>query len=477
MPACRDTARRPNPAPYPSAHVGGCCKGRDLSKPEEDINAMAGELHLVALSAIGTLPGAGSGSPGAAVAGLVDDVVALARRVEEAQFDAVLLADFVAGPADPAEWKDRSANYVDPIVLTAAIIQRTSTIGVIPTLSSSFEHPYGIARQILSLDHLSAGRIGWNVVTSMVEGAFHSHGLATPPSHGERYGRAREAVEIAFNLWDSFDEAGDPGTARATRYDGDHLRTRSVLGLPRSPQGRPVIVQAGQSEDGLAFASKFAEAVFVGKDTRQGTKAIRDALHAGATRIGRTRPALALSSLGFIIAPTREQALALERQASERTPLASQLLHIEKYFEAGQWIVDPDNLDAPLPPFPERTELRQTGLEYYRRIASERPDWTVREFLHRTRGGHMFHFVGSYDELADEMERFAAEGAADGFVIAPRIDRIRQLDAFIAHVLPTLRRRGLFRERYTGSTLRDHFGLDAPPRAVAVQHSPVPAVA
>jgi len=432
---------------------------------------MSRELHLVALSSPGGLS-AGRGAQAAAgspALGVVNDVVEIARTAEAAGFDAILLADFVAGPADAAQWKHRAPSFFDPVVLTSAIIQATSKIGVIPTLSSSFDHPYSIARQVLSLDHLSGGRIGWNVVTSMAEGAHHSHGLSAPPSHADRYARAREAVEIANSLWDSFDEAGSTQDVRSTVYDGRYLRSRSVLGLPRSPQGRPVIVQAGQSEDGLDFASRYADAVFVGKDSRAGAKAVRDALHRGGGASGRRQPALSLSSLGFIIAETHEQARAIERQLESRTSVESQLLNIKKYFEEGQWQVDANDLDVPLPPFPEKTELRQTGLEYYRRVAAERDDWTVREFLHRTRGGHMFYFVGSYAELVDEIERFAEEGAADGFVLSPRAARLPQLGAFIDHVLPVLRRRGLFRERYAGSTLRDHLGLEKPARRAAAE--------
>ncbi len=192
---------------------------------------------------------------------------------------------------------------------------------------------------------------------------------------------------------------------------------------------------------------------------------MRDELQQSGHAHGRAKPALALSSLGFIIAQTREQALEIERQAESRTSIESQVLFIKKYFEGGKWKFDPSDLDAPLPPFPEETNLRQTGLEYYKRVARERNDWDAREFLHRTRGGHMFYFVGSYAELADEIERFAEEAVADGFVLAPRTDRMRQLDAFIDHVLPVLRHPGLFREQYAGSTLRDHLGLDKPARS------------
>jgi FMN-dependent oxidoreductase (nitrilotriacetate monooxygenase family) len=430
---------------------------------------MSRELHLVALSATGAVPGAKARQSAniSPVASMVSSVVQFAKKAEEASFDAVLLADFLAGPAKPAAWKHRAADYVDPMILASAIVQNTSKIGVIPTLSSTFDHPYGIARQILSLDHVSGGRIGWNVVTSMMEGAFHSHGLRTPPPHSERYARAKEAVEIANSLWDSFDEAGNTDDVRSTNYQGQYIHTNSVLGLPRSPQGRPVIVQAGQSDDGLDFAGRYAEAVFIGKDTREGIKAVRNELQQSSHEYGRTQPALALSSLGFIVAETREQALEIEGQADSRTPIESQVLFITKYFEGGKWKFDPNDLDAPLPPFPEKTDLRQTGLEFYKRVAKERDNWTIREFLHRTRGGHMFYFVGSYAELADEIERFAEEEAADGFVLAPRTDKMPQLNAFIDHVLPTLRRRGLFRERYAGSTLRDHLGLSRPPRSVA----------
>jgi FMN-dependent oxidoreductase (nitrilotriacetate monooxygenase family) len=421
--------------------------------------AMTRQLHLLTLASPGGLGGRGNVPSQGGPAAVLGSVAAAVKQAEEAGFDAVLLADFVAGPSEPAAWKTVRPTYVDPIVAAGAIAGVTSKIGIIVTLSTTFDHPYHIARQVLSLDHFSGGRLAWNVVTSMSEGAAHTFGLDAMPPHSLRYARAAEVVDVVMSLWDSF---SDDGEAYATSYKGEHITTNGVLGLPRSPQGRPPLVQAGSSEDGLDFASRYAEAVFIGQDSFERTKAVRDALIQGSRALGRSHAPLALSSLHFVIGDTEEEALALERQVEERTPVISQLQNIKKYFEAGQWNVTPDDLDVPLPPFPEHTELRQTGLEYYRRVAAEKEDWTVREFLHRTRGGHMYSFVGTASALAGEMERWFREGAADGFILGPRGSRDQQMQLFIDKVLPVLRSRGLARPQYEGSTLREHLGLDRP---------------
>lgn len=418
---------------------------------------MTRELHLLTLTSPGGLGGRGTVPSATGPAALLEAVTGAVKQAEQAGFDAVLLADFVAGPSEAHAWKTVRPTYIDPIVAAGAIASATSRIGIIVTLSTTFDHPYHIARQVLSLDHASGGRLAWNIVTSMSEGAAHTFGFDAMPPHSIRYARAAEVVDVVTSLWDSF---GDDGEAHATSYKGEHITTNGVLGLPRSPQGRPPLVQAGSSEDGLDFASRYAEAVFIGQDSFERTKAVRDALIEGSRAHGRSHAPLALSSLHFTLGETEEEALELDQQVEEKTSVISQLQQIKKYFEAGKWNVTPDDLDVPLPPFPEHTELRQTGLEYYRRVAAERDEWTVREFLHRTRGGHMYSFVGTTAALADEMERWLYEGAADGFILGPRGPQ--QMQRFIDKVLPVLRGRGLVRPQYEGSTLREHLGLDRP---------------
>lgn len=199
-----------------------------------------------------------------------------ARIAEAAKFDAVFLADSLVGP----ESGQLTSGTLEPLTLLTALATRTERIGLIGTASTSYSHPYTLARQFASLDHISKGRAGWNIVTSWAPRAGENYGLSTDIEHGDRYRIAKEFVEAVDALWRSYpasaivDDAAsgqfvDIGQIRPVNYAGQHIRTRGPLNVPSSPQGRPVLVQAGQSEDGRAFAAQWAEAIF----TAHGSKA------------------------------------------------------------------------------------------------------------------------------------------------------------------------------------------------------------
>ncbi|GAA2434109.1 LLM class flavin-dependent oxidoreductase [Streptomyces macrosporus] len=394
----------------------------------------------------------------------------LARRAEAAAFDGVFFAD---GPALPDNVRYAGRFRLEPFTWLSAIAAATERIGLIATASTTYFEPYNLARLFASLDHLSRGRAGWNIVTTGAPQAAANFGLDAHPAHAERYERAGEFLDVVTRLWDSWeDEAlvadqktgvfADTDRIHTIDHEGPRLKVRGPLNTPRTPQGRPVYVQAGSSEDGRAFAARYAEAVFTAHQTLASGQAFYADLKARVAAAGRDPgQVLILPGISPFIGSTEAEARALHEEFNELIQPAYSLQQLHRVLGLE---LDEEALDGPVP-----RELVDTGGERGNGsrfqvvldiIDRERP--TVRQLLHRLAGarGHRV-VVGTPEQIADQLQEWFVSGAADGFNVMPPW-LTGGFDLFADHVVPILRDRGLFRTEYTGTTLRDHYGLPRP---------------
>lgn len=433
---------------------------------------MSRQLHLLTLGNINQggawrLPGVENG-PRETLRTLVET----AKVSERGTFDAIFFADILNyGPE--ATWAHKGTEDFEPLTTTAALASVTERLGLVVTGSATFQPPYHLARQLLSLDHISGGRAGWNLVTSFAQAAIDNFGGGDVIPHEERYRIAEEALEVVRKLWDSWDEAtvvedrsrgvyNDVDRIHVADHRGEYFTVKGPLGVTRSAQGQPVLFQAGSSPTGRRFAARHAEVIFTGHGTREGGAAFHRDIAALAGEAGRTLPPLITPSLRFVVGSTEEEARRAERTIYE---------HFIPEYQAG-WLLEVEvdvigaDLDGPVPAsaFPESTQTHQTALAGYRALAAESP--TVRDFLYRTLGGWGAEVVGSAEQVADEIQGWFDDRAADGFVLIPP-GLPGQLELFVDEVVPILRDRGIFRHEYSGTTLRDHLGLERPVHAHA----------
>ncbi|MDT0609241.1 LLM class flavin-dependent oxidoreductase [Streptomyces lancefieldiae] len=394
----------------------------------------------------------------------------LARRAEQAAFDAVFFAD---GPSLADNVRYASRFRLEPFTWLSAVAAATERIGLIATASTTYTEPYNLARLFSSLDHLSKGRAGWNIVTTGAPQAAANFGLDAHPVHAERYDRAREFVDVVTKLWDSWeDEAlvvdqktgvfADTDRIHEINHTGRHLKVRGPLNLPRSPQGRPVYVQAGSSEDGRSFAAAYAEAVFTAHQTLRSGQEFYSDLKARAAALGRDPgQVIVLPGISPFIGSTEAEARALHEEFDELTQpeYSLQLLQRLLGLELGA-----DQLDGPVPRRLIETRGERGNGSRFRLVLDiiDREQPTVRELLHRLAGARGHRVVaGTPEQVADEIQEWFEHGAADGFNIMPPW-LTGGFDLFADHVVPILRTRGLFRTAYDGTTLREHYGLSRP---------------
>ncbi|MDI3101900.1 MULTISPECIES: LLM class flavin-dependent oxidoreductase [Streptomyces] len=397
----------------------------------------------------------------------------LARSAERAAFDAVFFAD---GPSLADNVRYASRFRLEPFTWLSAVAAATERIGLIATASTTYTEPYNLARLFASLDHLSRGRAGWNIVTTGAPQAAANFGLDAHPVHAERYDRAREFVDVVTRLWDSWeDEAlvadqksglfADTDRIHEIDHAGRHLKVRGPLNLPRSPQGRPVYVQAGSSEDGRAFAAAYAEAVFTAHQTLRSGQEFYADVKARAAALGRDpRQVIVLPGISPFIGSTEAEARALHQEFNELTQpeyslhLLQRLLGLE---------LSADELDGPVPRSLIETRGERGNGSRFQLVLDiiDREQPTVRQLLHRLAGARGHRVVaGTPEQIADEIQEWFEHGAADGFNIMPPW-LTGGFDLFAEHVVPILRARGLFRTAYTGATLREHYGLPRPAAA------------
>ncbi|CAN7247978.1 LLM class flavin-dependent oxidoreductase [Bosea sp. LjRoot90] len=393
-----------------------------------------------------------------------------AQKLEAGKFDAFFMADHLAVLNMPVEALKRSHTVTsfEPFTLLSALAGATERIGLVATASTTFDAPYHIARRFASLDHISGGRAGWNIVTTSNPDAALNFGLDTHVDHGERYDRAREFYDVVTGLWDSFaDDAFirdrdsgiyfDPDKMRRLDHKGEHLSVRGPLNIARPPQGWPVIVQAGASEPGRQLAAETAEVVFAAHGTLAAGQAFYADVKGRMEAIGRNPDHLkilpgVLTVVGETVEEAREKRALLDSFVHYDSAIAS--LSIALGHDATGF--DPD---APLPDIPD-TNQSKSGRE--RTIAlARRENLTVRQLAQRLGGYGGLAFVGTTKTIADEMEQWLIERGSDGFnVMFPYLPE--GLDDFVDKVVPELQRRGLFRREYQGPTLRDHLGLPRP---------------
>jgi FMN-dependent oxidoreductase (nitrilotriacetate monooxygenase family) len=399
----------------------------------------------------------------------------LAARAEAALFDSIFLADQLALGEDVAQ---AARTWLEPLTVLAAVAVATRRIGMIATASTTYTEPFNLARQFASLDHISNGRVGWNIVTSWLAAAAGNFGGAGQLSHADRYARGEEFMAVVEALWDSWaDDAviddrnggryARPDRIRPINHKGEYYQVAGPLNLPRCPQGRPVLVQAGSSDTGRRFAARHAEAVFTAhmeKATAQAFYADLKSLVAAEGRM--PEQVLILPGLSAMIAATESEAQRLTREVNELSDPEVGRKRLSGRFGGHDFSHLP--LDRPLMPedFPDpgAVEAARSRTEVILNLV-RRQKPTLRQLLASLAGarGH-FTAAGTPEQIADLIADWFTDGAADGFNIMPPL-LPTMLDVFCTEVIPILQRRGLFRKAYEGKTLREHYGLAWPESA------------
>ncbi len=397
-------------------------------------------------------------------------LTAYIRRLEEAKFDAFFMADHLAVLNMPFEALRRSHTVTsfEPFTLLSALAATTSRIGLVATASTTFEQPFNLARRFASLDHISNGRAGWNIVTTSNPDAALNFGLDEQVAHADRYARAREFYDVVTGLWDSFaDDAFirdadsgiyfDPNRLHVLNHKGPNFSVRGPLHIARPVQGWPVIVQAGASPAGRQLAAETAEVVFVAPsnldDGRQFYADVKGRLAAA----GRERDHLKILPGAFVVVgETVEEARAIRAHLDSLVHAESAIASLSIALGHDVSRYDPDGY---LPDIPE-TEATKSARERVLALA-EREKLTIRALAQRLGGYSGLSFVGTAQTIADGMQEWLETDGSDGFnVMFPYLPG--GLDAFVDKVVPELQRRGIFRTEYEGETLRENLGLPRP---------------
>ena len=398
------------------------------------------------------------------------DLVRFAQTLERGRFDAFFMADHLALLNMPMSALQRSATVTsfDPLTLLPALAMVTRHIGLIATASTTYNEPYHIARKFASLDHISGGRVGWNLVTTSNPDAALNFGLEADVEHGERYRRGREFYDVVTGLWDSWAddafirdvESGiffDPERLHVLNHKGEHFSVRGPLNVARPVQGWPVIVQAGASEAGRQIAAETAEVVFAsGARLADGQRFYAD-LKGRMPALGRDPEHLKiLPGALVIVGDTKAEAQAKRRTLDSLVHSDSAIANLSMRLGTDATAFDPD---GPLPEIPE-TNTSKSGRQGLIDLAQSE-NLTVRQLAQRVGGHAGLTMVGTPADIADEMQEWLEGEACDGFnVMFPYVPA--GLDDFVDRVVPELQRRGIFRREYEGQTLRENLGLPRP---------------
>lgn len=393
-----------------------------------------------------------------------------AQTLEAAKFDAFFMADHLAVLNMPVEALRRSHTVTsfEPFTLLSALAAVTDHIGLVATASTTFDAPYHIARRFASLDHISRGRAGWNIVTTSNPDAALNFGLEEHVEHDERYRRAREFYDVVTGLWDSFaDDAFlrdveqgfyfDPAKLHVLNHKGPHLSVRGPLNIARPVQGWPVIVQAGASEAGRQLAAETAEVIFAAhNDLVAGQRFYAD-VKGRAEKLGRSRNAIKILPGAFVVVgETVEEARAKRAKLDSLVYYESAIASLSIALGQDASGFDPD---GPLPEIPE-SNASKSGRERVVELARSE-SLTVGQLAQRLGGYSGLAFVGTPAMIADQMEEWLFTEGSDGFnVTFPYLPA--GLDDFVQKVVPELQRRGIFRREYEGRTLRENLGLSRP---------------
>jgi len=395
----------------------------------------------------------------------------LVQIAERGKFDAFFLGDGQVVASFNKSALSRSAHFTgafEPLTLIGGLIAVTERIGFVSTASTSFNYPYQLARKFASLDHMSGGRIGWNIVTSGIAEEAKNFGLDEHYEHELRYERATEFVELCMGLWDSWEddafvrdrESGtflDPDKMHVLGHEGEHFKVKGPLNVPRMPQGYPLFVQAGASPTGQSFAARFAEMVFTGPLDVEMAREQYGRIKELAASHGRDPDHVkVMPALTVLVKKTEEEAL-------EQRDYLQSLVHVDQAlaFLSSRFGVDVTQYptDEPLPeePPPGASVYYAQWAELGRKESLTLGDLAMR-LARQMPGAGVF---GSVEQVVDLMEEWFTSGACDGFNIRPVVTPWA-LEDFVELAIPELRRRGLARSEYVGTTLREHFGLPRP---------------
>ncbi|GAA3434876.1 FMN-dependent oxidoreductase (nitrilotriacetate monooxygenase family) [Kutzneria kofuensis] len=394
----------------------------------------------------------------------------LARVAERGKMDSLFLAD------QPGLWTDigrRPTCALEPTLLLTVLAGATERIGLIATASTTYNEPFNLARRFASLDHISGGRAGWNIVTTATVGAARNFGLDELPGHRVRYARADDFVEVSRKLWDSWQDDtivadkengvwGDNSRLHPPEHEGPYVKVAGALNVPRCPQGHPLLVQAGSSEDGRDFAARHADAVFTVQQTLTDAQAFYADMKARAAAFGRDPDTVKiLPGIVPTIGRTQAEADALDAELDR-------LIRPEYAIEqlSGMLKVAPEDLrlDEELPDHIATEDQVEGGKSRFTVIVemARREKLTVRGLIGRLGGGRGHLTVaGTPTRIADVITEWFTAGAADGFNVMPPV-LPSGLESFVDDVVPVLQQRGLFRTEYAGRTVRDHYGLARP---------------
>jgi FMN-dependent oxidoreductase (nitrilotriacetate monooxygenase family) len=389
-----------------------------------------------------------------------------AQTAEAAFFDFAFIADSLHIHAKSSP---HYLNRFEPLTVLSGLAAVTEHIGLVATITVSYTEPFQVARQLSSLDHISGGRAGWNVVTSWLSGTADNFGKAEHPPHAQRYRIAREHVQVVKGLWDSWEDdafvrnkaSGEffsPGKLHTLNHQGEFFKVKGPLNIARSPQGQPLIFQAGVSEDGRNFAAQNADAIFASPESFEEAHAYYKDLKARAESFGRNPQQLfLLPGIRPIVGRDAADAEARYQQAVALVSIEDAIVALGRPFN--DYDFSPHDLDAPFPDLGELGSNSHKGTsDAIKRLAREE-SLTLRQVALRFSQPNR-DFAGTAEQVADAIQHWFENGAADGFIIRSLLPD--GLARFTELVVPVLQARGLWRREYSGKTLRDNFGLAVP---------------
>lgn len=363
-----------------------------------------------------------------------------------------------------------AGDVFDPLVLLSGLAAVTERIGLVSTVSTSYNEPYSLARKFASLDHLSGGRSGWNLVTSATDLEALNFGRDKHFEHGDRYQRAEEFIDVVTGLWDSFEDDAfvrdktsgvffQPDKLHVLNHHGENYRVRGPLNIPRTPQGYPVLIQAGSSEPGKTLAARTAEVVFTAQQTLSNAQAFYADVKGRLAGYGRRPDQLkVMPGISPVIGRTQSEAEDKYQQLQDLVEPRVGLAMLAGM--AGGFDLSEYDLDGPLPELPPSNSMQSRQALFI--DLARRENLSIRQLYLKVAGARGHHTViGTAKTVADTLEQWFVEHAADGFNIMPPF-LPEGLDDFVDGVVPLLQQRGLFRHEYSGSTLRDHLGLERP---------------
>jgi FMN-dependent oxidoreductase (nitrilotriacetate monooxygenase family) len=397
----------------------------------------------------------------------------VAQTIERGKLHMLFIADAASPPGtDDLETLSLTARIdrMDPIPILSAVSVVTKKLGLAATMSTTYLEPYNLARTMASLDHISGGRAGWNIVTgSNKDDALQFNREAHAP-HGERYDRAEEFVDVVRGIWDSYDddafprdkESGvymRPDKVHLLNHKGKHFQVRGPSAVPRSPQGHPVMIQAGSSEPGMNISARVADIVFTSQSSLKSGQAFYDNVKSRCDRYGRSPDdVLVLPGALLFMGETESEAQEKFDKLNSLIPLRVAMQRLSA--NLGGVDLSKFDLDAPVPDIPVN-DARVSAVQSYIAIA-RRDGLTLRQMAMRSAAAkHHWTLIGSVKQVADELESWFLEGAADGFNVLPS-DVPGAVNTLVDKLVPELQRRGLFHTEYEGTTLRENLGLGRP---------------